>query len=132
MISEERSIFSIFKLNFLANSKLRKFLNRPLEEHLDNDILLPTQLIRSTERVGLIKARLLGAGKARGRVLLFLDAHCEATEGWIEPLLGRIAEDRTAVVCPVIDIINDDSFQYVKSFSLHWGGFNWELNFRYH
>ena len=108
------------------------FLNRPLEEHLDNDILLPTQLIRSTERVGLIKARLLGAGKARGRVLLFLDAHCEATEGWIEPLLGRIAEDRTAVVCPVIDIINDDSFQYVKSFSLHWGGFNWELNFRYH
>ena len=45
-------------------------------------------------------------------------------------MLARISEDRTAVVCPVIDIINDDSFQYVKSFSLHWGGFNWELNFR--
>ena len=32
---------------------------------------------------------------------------------------------------PVIDIINDDSFSYVKSFALHWGGFNWELNFRW-
>ena len=103
---------------------------RPLEDYLDHKVLLPTQLIRSSERVGLIKARLLGARKARGQVLVFLDAHCETTPGWIEPMLARISEDRTAVVCPVIDIINDDSFQYVKSFSLHWGGFNWELNFR--
>ena len=103
---------------------------RPLEDYLDHKVLLPTQLIRSSERVGLIKARLLGARKARGQVLVFLDAHCETTPGWIEPMLARISEDRTAVVCPVIDIINDDSFQYVKSFSLHWGGLNWELNFR--
>jgi len=34
-------------------------------------------------------------------------------------------------VCPVIDIINDDTFQYQKSFSLHWGAFNWEMHFRW-
>ncbi len=44
---------------------------------------------------------------------------------------GRVAVNRKAVVCPVIDIINDDNFSYVKSFSLHWGGFNWELHFRW-
>ena len=41
------------------------------------------------------------------------------TEGWIEPLLGRIAEKREAVVCPVIDIINDDNFSFVKVI-LYW------------
>ena len=45
--------------------------------------------------------------------------------------VGRVAENKKSVVCPVIDIINDDNFSYVKSFSLHWGGFNWELHFRW-
>jgi hypothetical protein len=32
----------------------------------------------------------------------------------------------------VIDIINDDTFAYVRSFELHWGAFNWELHFRWY
>ncbi len=67
---------------------------------------------------------------ALGDVLVFLDAHCEATIGWMEPLLDRIKENRKAIVCPVIDIINDETFAYTKSFSLHWGAFNWEMHFR--
>ena len=82
-------------------------------------------------RSGLIRARLLGAKHAKGSIITFLDAHCECTEGWLEPLLLRIRENPRAVVCPVIDIINDDTFQYTKSFSLHWGAFNWELHFRW-
>ena len=114
------------------DSSNRTFLGPPLEDYLDSDLEgVSTKLIRSRSRVGLIKARLLGAEKASGDVLIFLDAHCETTEGWAEPLLQRIKENSTAVVCPVIDIINDDSFSYVKSFALHWGGFNWELNFRW-
>ncbi len=53
------------------------------------------------------------------------------TEGWLEPLLHRVSEKRSAVVSPVIDIISDDTFAYTKSFSLHWGAFNWELHFRW-
>ena len=52
--------------------------------------------------------RLLGAKEAKGQVITFLDAHCECTEGWLEPLLAEIAENRKAVVCPIIDVISDD------------------------
>lgn len=89
------------------------------------------KVFRNPERVGLIKARLLGAGEAKGSILTFLDAHCECTEGWLEALVARIAEDPKTVACPVIDIINDETFAYVKSFELHWGAFNWNLQFRW-
>ncbi len=51
-------------------------------------------------RVGLIRARLLGARAASGPVLVFLDAHVEAAPGWAVPLLAEIAQDRTRVVLP--------------------------------
>ncbi len=46
------------------------------------------------ERSGLIRARLRGAAASKGQVITFLDAHCECTLGWLEPLLARIKEDR--------------------------------------
>lgn len=67
----------------------------------------------------------------KGQVITFLDAHCECTEGWLEPLLARIAVDRTTVVCPIIDVISDETFEYVTASDQTWGGFNWKLNFRW-
>jgi len=40
-----------------------------------------TRIIRSPKRIGLIKARLMGARQAKGKILVFLDAHCECTLG---------------------------------------------------
>ena len=59
------------------------------------------------------------------------DAHCECTEGWLEPLLAEIARNRKAVVCPIIDVISDETFEYVTASDMTWGGFNWKLNFRW-
>ena len=90
------------------------------------------KIVRAPERVGLIRARLMGAAHARGKVLTYLDSHCEATEGWLEPLLDRIARNSTIVVCPMIDIISDDTLQYQKSGYTAVGGFDWNLQFNWH
>lgn len=109
----------------------RDFLKKPLEDYI-RSLPVKVLIIRSSVRIGLIKARLKGAALAKGEVLTFLDAHCECTIGWLEPLLSVINNDKRTVICPTIDIINDDTFAYVKSFELHWGAFNWNLQFRWY
>ena len=75
---------------------------------------------------------MIGAKEVKGKTITFLDAHCECTEGWLEPLLNEIALNRKAVVCPIIDVISDDTFEYVTASDMTWGGFNWKLNFRWY
>lgn len=93
------------------------------------------KIVRATKREGLIRARLLGAKAASGPVLTFLDSHCECAEGWLEPLLTRIYQDSRAVVCPVIDVISDKTFEYHykgDANSISVGGFDWNLQFNWH
>jgi len=92
------------------------------------------KIVRAPKRVGLIRARLLGYEQATGAVLTYLDSHCECTEGWLEPLLDRIARNSTTVVCPVIDVIDDTTLEYVyhDSTGVNVGGFDWNLQFNWH
>ena len=39
------------------------------------------RIVRASTRVGLIKARMMGAQAAKGKILTFLDSHIEATTG---------------------------------------------------
>ena len=92
-------------------------------------------LIKSSNQ-NISRGRLLGASKAAGPVLTFLDSHCECNAGWLEPLLDRIARNNTNVVCPVIDSINDQTFKYnykkPDNANINIGGFNWNLIFTWH
>ncbi|CAH1118570.1 unnamed protein product [Phaedon cochleariae] len=89
------------------------------------------QVVRLPKRLGLIRARLQGARLAKGDVLIFLDAHCEATVDWAEPLLARIEEDRTAVLVPIIDVIEATNLAYSTNgdSSYQVGGFSWAGHF---
>merc|ERR1719282_2092845 len=90
------------------------------------------KIVRSKDRVGLIRARLLGASKATSPVLTFLDSHIECTPGWLEPLLDRIARNATHVVCPVIDVIDTETLEYLGNGYFAVGGFDWNLQFNWH
>jgi len=95
------------------------------DNRLDTDVyVLPkVKVIRNNVRKGLIHSRVLGADTATAPIVIFLDAHCEANYGWLEPLLDRVGKNPATVVWPVIDIIHYESFVYtpIDSRSLYGG-----------
>ncbi|CAK8696058.1 unnamed protein product [Clavelina lepadiformis] len=109
----------------------RDFLGKPLENYVRKLPVL-VRVVRMEKRSGLIRARLKGAATSTGQVITFLDAHCECTQGWLEPLLHEIAKDKTTVVCPIIDVISDETFEFMVGSDMTYGGFNWKLNFRWY
>ena len=89
------------------------------------------QLLRNSQRQGLMRSRLRGAAAATAEVLVFLDSHVEPNEGWLPPLLDRIHADPQTVVAPTIDDVDYKSFQY-KCVTLNQQGvFDWHLSFKW-
>lgn len=54
-------------------------LKQPLEDYIAK--LGKVKVVRTKQREGLIRARLLGYSVATGTVLTYLDSHCECTRG---------------------------------------------------
>ncbi|XP_022102322.1 polypeptide N-acetylgalactosaminyltransferase 1-like isoform X2 [Acanthaster planci] len=101
------------------------WLQKPLEKYVAG-LPVSVKVERLKSRQGIVAARHLGVSVSKGEVLTFLDSHCECTKGWLEPLLERIARDRTRVTSPVIDSISDTTFEYSAAPGLPLiGGFSW-------
>ena len=71
----------------------RDYLHGPLDEFVKT-LPVPVKIFRNTERLGLMRSRLRGADAATGDTMTFLDAHIEATDGWLTPLLNEIKLNR--------------------------------------
>ena len=81
------------------------------------------KLYRNDRREGLIRARSIGANKSQpgpGRVLIYLDAHCEVGYNWLPPLLIPIMKNRKVSTVPLIDSISGGQY----TFSPQAGGDN--------
>ncbi|XP_019875284.2 polypeptide N-acetylgalactosaminyltransferase 1-like [Aethina tumida] len=111
-----------------TDESLKGLLDHYLTTRLNN---YRVKLIRLKTRMGLIRARLQGARVATGDVMIFLDAHCEATKDWIQPLLSRIEDDKTAVLVPIIDVLEAKTLAYSTNgdTSYQVGGFSWSGHF---
>lgn len=72
--------------------RLPGHLKSVLSEYVSR--LSRVRLVRSARRLGVGGCRSLGAAKAEGDVLVFVDSHCECQKGWLEPLLQKVAQDR--------------------------------------
>ncbi|CAI8012812.1 Polypeptide N-acetylgalactosaminyltransferase 2 [Geodia barretti] len=79
------------------------------------------KIITNDMREGLVRSRVSGTELATGKILTFLDSHCECNTGWI----------LRWVVSPIIDVINMDNFQYVGASAELVGGFDWSLHFKW-
>lgn len=94
------------KKYFTVYIKFLYFLGH-LKEQLESymSYFPKVKIVRMEKRVGLIKARIAGTEAATAETLTFLDSHVECAEGWLEPLLDRIARDSSNVATPVIDVM---------------------------
>ncbi|XP_077998266.1 N-acetylgalactosaminyltransferase 7-like [Glandiceps talaboti] len=108
-------------------------LKSRLEEYIkDPKFQGKIKLVRNQKREGLIRARTIGAVNAeKGEVVIFLDAHCECSPNWLPPLLAPIARNRTAVVCPLVDSIDAETFGYApQGDGMARGVFNWDFFYK--
>ncbi|CAB3261271.1 unnamed protein product [Arctia plantaginis] len=104
-----------------------------LKQKLDDYVasMPKVTLRRAPRRLGVVGARLLPIQEVKSPVIVYLDSHCECSEGWLEPLLQRIKEDSSIVVSSVIDKIHTKTFEYIKQDTeqLQLVGFTWALSY---
>ncbi|CAL7949814.1 unnamed protein product [Xylocopa violacea] len=105
--------------------ELKKRLDDYVAEHLPK-----VKVVRLPERSGLIKGRLAGAKIAKAKVLVFLDSHSEANINWLPPLLEPIAQNYKTCVCPFIDVVAYETFEYRAQDEGARGAFDWELYYK--
>lgn len=114
--------------SFLYSLKLSESVLKPLHEILPS--LPKVKILRSPSRLGLMKARMLGAANAKGPVLIIMDSHVEVAVGWMPPLLDPIAEDPHTITLPGVELLDPQTLEYknvITGLYPYVGGFTWKM-----
>jgi GT2 family glycosyltransferase len=75
------------------------------------------RVLRPKRRLGAARARNFGARHARGRILVFCDAHIEAPQRWFPPFRAALALPGVGVVGPTLTEMNSRD---MKGFGLRF------------
>jgi len=119
--------YLLVEIILVDDASTMEHLGQKLQDAVD--AMDKVKLVRQKVREGLMRTRITGVKAAKAKVVTFLDSHIEATEGWLEPLLERVALNPKAVACPVIEEVNDKTFQYKFVTRDLEGVFYWNLDF---
>ncbi|ELU05644.1 hypothetical protein CAPTEDRAFT_63323, partial [Capitella teleta] len=103
-------------------------LQEPLTDYLQQ---VPNVLmVRTHKREGLIRARMVGAKRASGDVIIFLDAHIELGANWLEPLLVQVVQDPKSVAIPTVNFMDPFTLDIFPPNNYFTAGiFTWELDY---
>jgi polypeptide N-acetylgalactosaminyltransferase len=86
-----RTPHELLKEIILVNDNSSKpELNGELDDYVKKNFDDRVKIAHLPERRGLIVARMEGAKRATGEVLVFLDSHMEVFANWLPPLLGEV------------------------------------------
>ncbi|ESO91997.1 hypothetical protein LOTGIDRAFT_121670, partial [Lottia gigantea] len=100
-------------------------LGKPLDDYMAN--FPKVSIERLKKRQGLVQSRILGFNHTTAPVVIFMDSHCEVTNGWLEPLLDRIKRDYRTVVSAIFDDIDAIDFGYTICDQSETVVFTWDL-----
>ena len=107
------------------DASTHEHLQAPMTRYLGQ--LAKVRVLRNARREGLIVSRLRGSAIAKAPVIIFLDAHTECNEGWLEPLLWELVKHPNSVIQPFVDGIDAQSIEYTSPPTLYKGSFSWDL-----
>lgn len=63
-------------------------------------------------------------------MIIFMDANTESSDGWLEPLLSRIASDRSVIAIPHLDNLDLSNMAYKKFNKSITYGLGWNLYYK--
>lgn len=104
-------------------------LYEPLKDYVSSNFGDKVKIINLKKRKGLIVTRLEGARASSGKILIFFDSHVEVNDGWLEPLVSPIQENRRIATVPVIDDFSSKTFEYFGMQPTR-GAFDWTFTFK--
>ncbi|GFO05219.1 polypeptide n-acetylgalactosaminyltransferase [Plakobranchus ocellatus] len=108
-----------------------EYLNKSLDDYIS--LHFPQgliNLIRNSERKGLIAARMRGVAEASGEILIFFDSHMEVNIDWLQPLLFEVSKNWSTVAMATLDYIKADTFLYEYNDNyLTRYGWSWNMIF---
>ncbi|KAI0241334.1 putative N-acetylgalactosaminyltransferase 9 [Lamellibrachia satsuma] len=117
----------------LIDDNTRKAEMKELLQNYVNAVFRGTsvRIYRSTEQLGLIRARLTGIRMAKARVVVSMDSHMEVQPRWLEPLLHEIAVNRKTLAASCLDWIEmkDGYWEYRHGGSMWRTYFDWTFTF---
>ncbi|XP_022083063.1 N-acetylgalactosaminyltransferase 7-like [Acanthaster planci] len=111
----------------------KNHLAKQLEDYLRTPRLRGlVKLLRTRRREGVIGARTFGFTQASAPVIVSMDAHCEVGTNWLAPLLSVLASNRSSIVVPILDVIDNMDYRLYPQGDgrLARGMFDWRLDYK--